>query len=173
MTAVWAEGFRGPQLETGRGWPGLLHQSHLAPSLLPIWVTHKLLKSPFDTHRAGPSVLTLCSSLGDPAVPWDGLPHAEPLPAHLSGVRCSLSPPPAMTTVARRFPGNKGAFCHSANSPATPLSGRATPLSGTGKGRERRFSLAKRRGLLKSEMKRLPTPCQRGNVVTLLSSRQG
>lgn len=135
MTGVWAEGFRGTQLETGRGWPGSLHQPHLLPSLLPIWVTHGLLKSPFHTRRPGPSVLTLCSCLGEPAVPWDGLPPAKPPPAHLSGVRCSLSPPPAMTTVARRFPGNKGAFCHSVNSPATPLSGRANPLSGTGKGK--------------------------------------
>lgn len=170
MTAVQAEGFRGPQLETERGWSERLHQPHLAPLLLLIWVTHKLPKSPFHTHRAGPSVLTLCSSLGDPAVPWDGLLPAEPLPAHLSGVGGSLPPPPAMTTVACRFPGNKGVLCHSVNSPATPLSGRATPLSGTGKGRERRFSLAKGRGLLKSEMKRLPTPCQRGNTVTLPSS---
>lgn len=98
-----------------------------------------------------------------PAAPWDGLlpaPGLQGPPAHLPGLHAAPLPPPAMTTVVCRFPGNKAASCHSSYSPATlPVWQGHPTLSGTGR-KGKGVSPQHEWWFLNPEMTRFPAPAR-------------
>ena len=81
-------------------------------------------------------------------------------------LRCQMQPVPS-TCHDNSFQATRGHSATLLTLPPPPSL--AEPTHSQGLGRGRGFFLAKRRGFLKSKMKRLPTPCQRGNTVILPS----